>query len=124
MRPVFIAFALLLCTCVHAQSERSTVTETERENNYFFRVRLNEGRSSELMHCTNELTESNINVRMKGDLTLTVDDHSELTVITRSRTLDIEHRGSQAAERQRVKDLVARVKECLDLPETSATERI
>lgn len=122
MKPLLITIVLSLCTCaLAAQDKQNVVKESETDNNYFFRVHLENGRSSQLMHCMNTVTESNINVRMKGELTLNVDTHSELNIDTRDRVLTIEHSGSEPAERERIKQLVVQTKECLNIPLDSTT---
>jgi hypothetical protein len=117
MQSLHIIVLVFACTCaLAAQQEHRQIRETEREDSYSFRVRLDRGQSSDLMHCMNQVTDNNINVRMRGDLTTNIDEHSTLSVNTRSRTLAIEHAGAQPDERQRVKEIVARTKRCLDLP--------
>ncbi|WP_420458669.1 hypothetical protein [Neolewinella sp.] len=119
MKPLLIAIALLLCTCaLAAQQERRHVQESEHEDSYFFRVRLDPGKSSELMHCMNQVTDNNINVHMRGDLTTNIDEHATLHIDTHDRTLIIEHTGDQPEERKRVKEIVARTKQCLDIQAT------
>ena len=116
MKPIFIALILFLCTCaLAAQQEHRHVQESEQEDGYFFRVRLDQGKSSELMHCMNQVTDNNINVRMRGDLTTNIDDHATLHIDTHDRTLTIEHTGDQPEERERVKEIVSRTRKCLDL---------
>ena len=119
MPRLFIALSLLLCTCaLAAQQEHRHVQESEQEDSYFFRVRLDPGKSSELMHCMNQVTDNNINVHMRGDLTNNIDDHATLHIDTYDRSLTIEHTGDQPEERERVKEFVARTKQCLDIQAT------
>ncbi len=121
MKPLLIAIALLLSTSVPAQQAEAAVQEVETADQYSFRAELDNGEAKELMRCANALTNSNINVRMKGNLTLSVDKHSELSVDTRRRLLTIEHYGSDPVERARTKQLVARAKACLDAPAAPET---
>lgn len=120
MKSSLTAFALLLCTGALCAQQQTTanVKETETEYTYSFRVVLESGSSQDLLRCMNEVTTNNINIKMKGDLTTRIDEHSELHIVTHDRTLTIEHSNNDPVERERTKAVVERTKQCLNLPVT------
>lgn len=116
-------FLLLLC-CSGSQlltAQDATVEETETAGRYFFRVHLENGKSKELMRCVNEVTTKNINVKVRGELTFNVAPETTLTLVTRDRTLWIEHDGRDPATRRQAKELVVATEQCLDIPLTTTS---
>ena len=111
-------FLLILCctTSLLLTAQDATVRETETDDRYLFSVHHPDGKSKELMRCLNEVTNSNINVKMRGELTLSIAEEATLTVVTKDRTLLIEHEGSDPAARQRTREVVVATRQCLDIP--------
>ena len=103
---VNVIFLVFACTyALSAQTEHRSVQTSETKDNYTFRVRQNTGDSRALVRCMNRVT------------TNSIDEHSVLSIDSADRELRVEHTGDQVDERQRVKELVARIKQCLAISE-------
>ena len=115
---VNVIFLVFACTyALSAQTEHRSVQTSESEDNYTFHVRQNTGDSRALVRCMNRVTTNSIDEGFRGDLTTNIDEHSVLSIDSADRELRVEHTGDQVDERQRVKELVARIKQCLAISE-------
>lgn len=122
MKSLFTALALLLCTCVHAQTTFNTQSETDEDSRYTYSLRTNKIDSKDLVAAFAEAAGVNVNAKFTGDWTTSDDDGIEYSLDTRRNRLSIEYRGDDPTITQRAKEKVRALKERLDI-DTEAPEK-
>ena len=123
---LLLLLALSLSAGAAAQTA-SHVRKVDREDSYLFRVHYTQGKSSDLVACANEVLGNNINIRMRGDLSLDIAPEANFRIVTKDRMMKIEHTAADPETRAEVRKTVAKFEECLHLPETHTpppTDRI
>ncbi len=110
-----LAIALLLCTCVHAQSSVTSQSEIETDNHYTYSLRTNKIDRKEVVAAFAEAAGVTVHARFTGDWTTSDDDGIAYYLNTRRNRLSIEYRGKQEEVRARARAKVVALQQRLNL---------
>ena len=115
MRPILLAFALLLCTCVNAQSGVTAQSEIETKNRYTYSLRTTKIDRKEVVAAFAEAAGITVHARFTGDWTTSDDDGIEYYLNTRRNRLSIEYGGKDEEVSARAKAKVVALQQRLNL---------